>query len=83
MLRASVAGPTIAIICRDPASTDSSLLSHLPTKHRGVIRKNPRINPDHNLDRNSADDGTGASGATDIRPRDDSSGIGRHHSNRA
>ena len=35
---------------------------------------------DHNLDHNSADD---ASGATDIRPRVDSSGIGRHHSNRA
>jgi hypothetical protein len=25
-----------------------------------------RLNPDHNLDRNGADDGNGASGATDI-----------------
>ena len=40
----------------------------------------PRINrgrsPDHNLDRNGADDATGAIGATDIRQSDDSGGSG-------
>jgi hypothetical protein len=47
---------------------------------------NPGRRPDHNLDRNGVDDGTGATaaiGATDIHPRDDSSGTGRPHSNRA
>ena len=34
-------------------------------------RINPGRSPDHNLDRNGADDGTGAS---DIRPRDDNGG---------
>ena len=42
-----------------------------------------RLNPDHNLDHNGADDGTGATAATDIRPRDGNSDIGRHHSNMA
>ena len=40
-----------------------------------IAKKARRINlgrrPDHNLDRNGADDGTGAS---DIRPRDDNGG---------
>ena len=40
-----------------------------------------RINPgrgrDYNLDRNGADDGSGASDATDIHPHDDSSRSGR------
>jgi hypothetical protein len=47
------------------------------------LQINPGRSPDHNLDRNDTDDGTGASGASDIRPRVDSSGIGHHHSNRA
>ena len=33
-----------------------------------------RLNPDRNLDRSDANDGNGASGATDILPRDDSGG---------
>ena len=46
----------------------------------------PVVAPDRNRDRNGDDDGTGATaaiGATDIRPRDGSSGTGRPHSNRA
>jgi hypothetical protein len=46
-------------------------------------RINPGRSPDHNLDRNGADDGTGATAATDIRPRDGSSDSGRHHSSMA
>jgi hypothetical protein len=46
-----------------------------------VVKKPPRINrgggPDHNLDCNGADDGTGA---TDIHPRDGNSDSGRRRS---
>jgi hypothetical protein len=45
-------------------------------------RLNPGHSPDHNRDRNGADDGTGASGATDIHPRDGSSGSGRRRSSK-
>ena len=43
-----------------------------------IAKKARRINlgrrPDHNLDRNGADDGTGATAATDIHRRDDNGG---------
>jgi hypothetical protein len=77
---------------RDPAEPIFFSLSHFPyaALSQFVIRKAQQINPgrrpDHNLDRNGVDDGTGATaaiGATDIHPRDDSSGTGRPHSNRA
>jgi hypothetical protein len=60
------------IICRDPASV---LNTHRQICHRRA--KSARINPDHNLDRNGADDGPDASGASDIRRRDDNSGDSR------
>ena len=45
--------------------------------------KTVRISPGRNPDHGSADDASGASGASDIRLRDDSGGNGRHHSNMA
>jgi hypothetical protein len=50
---------------------------------RSESKRSPRINHDHNRDRSGVDDGTGATGASDIRQRVDSNGIGRHHSNMA
>jgi hypothetical protein len=43
---------------------------------------NPGRDPDHNLDRNGADDDTDATAATDIRRRGGNSGIGRRRSNK-
>ena len=56
------------------------------TESIDFIRLNPGRSPDHNLDRNGADDGTDATAAiraTDIRPRDGNNGNGRRHSNMA
>ena len=74
---------------RDPRRTDSFSWSHFPyagTEPLCDLKEqqiNPGRRPDHNLDRNGGDDGTGATAATDIHPRDGSSGTGRPHSNRA
>jgi len=88
-----MAGNDNWIICPDPASGNEfpHYPSHFPQACTGErteisLHINRGRSLDHNLDRNGADDGTGATaaiGATDIRPHDGSSGSGRRHSNRA
>jgi hypothetical protein len=69
--QSEVAGPTIALYAVIRLVRRQSL-----PYDRSESKRSPRVNHDHNLDRNGADDDTGAIG---IRRRDGSSGSGRHH----
>jgi hypothetical protein len=71
---------------RDPRRTDSFSWSHFPYAGTEPLcdpkeqQINPGRRPDHNLDRNGVDDGTGATaaiGATDIRPDGNNGNAGR------
>jgi hypothetical protein len=73
---------------RDPSPTHSPSRRFSCDHTEGSFypdRERQTLSLGRSLDRNGADDGTGATaatGATDIRPRDGNSGIGRRHSNR-
>jgi hypothetical protein len=87
--RAAVAGPTVALYAPIIRPNCFFFFESFCRRRTEPIcdptaqQVNPSRRPDHNLDRNGVDDGTGATAAPDIHPRDGSSGTGRPHSNRA
>jgi hypothetical protein len=77
--QSEAAGPAITSYAAIPPRPTLESFSH----DRSEPKRTPRLNPGRSPDRNGDDDGTGATAATDIRPRDGSSDIDHRRSNKA